>query len=177
MEVDATALDYVVENATYGLLEPVTTPLGRRRVNFMPPPPPTQQPLHVEEMQDSLSFPPINEVGQLQVSNSKLKNQIATLAKQYHQWKLAYIITVDKSRQMASAYKKIDNEYLANNTRRDFGLTSWTHMDELFLWTPDDTPMKEINKGLSIIDWGKLGWITSMQYPLITSEVIQTPHP
>jgi hypothetical protein len=59
---------------------------------------------------------------------------------------------------MASEYKKIDNEYLENNSRRDFGLTSWTHTDELFPWTSDETPMKEINKGLSIIDWGKLGW-------------------
>jgi hypothetical protein len=71
MEVDVVALDHVVENATYGLVEPVTTPLGRRRENLMPPPPPTQQPLHVEEMQDSLSFPPIDEVGQLQASNSE----------------------------------------------------------------------------------------------------------
>jgi hypothetical protein len=30
MEVDVAALDHVVENATYGLLEPVTSPLGRR---------------------------------------------------------------------------------------------------------------------------------------------------
>jgi hypothetical protein len=51
----------------------------------MPPPPPTQQPLHIEEMQDSLSFPPVNEVGQLQALNSKLKNQIAALGEQYYQ--------------------------------------------------------------------------------------------
>jgi hypothetical protein len=59
---------------------------------------------------------------------------------------------------MASEYKKIDNEYLENNSRRDFGLTSWAHTDELFPWTPNETPTKEINKGLSIINWGKLGW-------------------
>jgi hypothetical protein len=59
MEVDAAALDHVVENTTYRLLEPVTTPLGRRRANLMPPPPPTQQPLNIEETEDSLSFPPI----------------------------------------------------------------------------------------------------------------------
>jgi hypothetical protein len=50
MEVDVVALNHVVENATYGLVEPVTTPLGRRRANLMPPPPPTQQPLNLEEM-------------------------------------------------------------------------------------------------------------------------------
>jgi hypothetical protein len=49
MEVDVVALDHVVENATYGLVDPVTTPLCRRRENLMPPPPPTQQPLHIEE--------------------------------------------------------------------------------------------------------------------------------
>jgi hypothetical protein len=142
MEVDVVALNHVVENATYGLVEPVTTPLGRRRPSLMPPPPPTQQPLHVEETQDSLSFPPVDEVGQLQASNSELKNRIATLGEQYYQWKLACILTVDKNRQMASEYKKIDNEYLENNSRRDFGLTSWAHTDELFPWTPDETPMK-----------------------------------
>jgi hypothetical protein len=59
---------------------------------------------------------------------------------------------------MASEYKKIDNEYLENNSRRDFGLTSWAHADELFPWNPDETPMKEINNELNIIDWEKLGW-------------------
>ena len=57
---------------------------------------------------------------------------------------------------MASEYKKIDNKYLENNQRRDIGLTSWTHMDELFPWA--ETPMKKINNELSIIDWKKLGW-------------------
>jgi hypothetical protein len=59
---------------------------------------------------------------------------------------------------MASEYKKIDNEYLENNSRRDFGLTSWVHTDELFPWNPDETSMKEINNELNIIDWKKLGW-------------------
>jgi hypothetical protein len=135
MEVDVVALDHVVENATYILVEPVTTPLGRRRANVMPPPLPTQQPLHIEETQDSLLFPLVDEVGQLQASNSELKNRIAALREQYYQWKFAYILTVDKNRQMASEYKKIDNEYLENNSRRDFGLTSWAHTDELFPWT------------------------------------------
>jgi hypothetical protein len=49
MEVDATALDHVIENATYGLLDLVTLLLGRRRENLMLPPPPTQQPLNIEE--------------------------------------------------------------------------------------------------------------------------------
>jgi hypothetical protein len=70
MEVDAVTLNNIIENATYGLVEPVTMPLGRRRANLMPPPPPIQQPLEIEETQDSLLFPPVNEVGQLQASNS-----------------------------------------------------------------------------------------------------------
>jgi hypothetical protein len=44
---------------------------------------------------------------------------------------------------------------LENNARRDFGLTSWVHMDELFSW--EETPMKKINNELSIINWEKLG--------------------
>jgi hypothetical protein len=57
---------------------------------------------------------------------------------------------------MALEYKKIENEYLKNNARRDFGLTLWAHTNELFLW--ENTPTKKINNELSIIDWGKLGW-------------------
>jgi hypothetical protein len=72
MEVDVVALNHIVKNATYGLVEPITTPLGRRRRSLMPPPPPTQLPLHVEETKDSLSFSPVDEVGQLQASNSEL---------------------------------------------------------------------------------------------------------
>ena len=49
MEVDVVALNYVVKNVTYRLVEPVTTPLGCRRANLMPPLLPTQQLLHIEE--------------------------------------------------------------------------------------------------------------------------------
>jgi hypothetical protein len=57
---------------------------------------------------------------------------------------------------MVSKYRKIDNKYLENNSRRDFGLTSWVHKDELFPW--EETPMKNINNELNIINWEKLGW-------------------
>ena len=70
MKVDATALNYVVENAIYKLVEPVTTPLGQRQASLMPPLLPTQQPLDTQGTQDSLSFLPINEIGQLRASNS-----------------------------------------------------------------------------------------------------------
>jgi hypothetical protein len=38
----------------------------------MPPPSPAQQPMDIQGTQDSLSFPPNNEVGQLRASISKL---------------------------------------------------------------------------------------------------------
>ena len=59
---------------------------------------------------------------------------------------------------MASEYMKIDNDYMKNNARREFGITSWAHTDELFPWNPDEIPMKEMDKGISIIDWEKVGW-------------------
>jgi hypothetical protein len=37
MEVDVVALDHVVENVTYGLVETETMPLGRRRASLIPP--------------------------------------------------------------------------------------------------------------------------------------------
>jgi hypothetical protein len=77
---------------------------------------------------------------------------------------------------MASEYKKID-EYLENNSKRDFGLTSWVHADELFPWSPFETPMKELNNELSIIDWEKLGW--DYEYSMSAHNLIGDPsiHP
>jgi hypothetical protein len=63
---------------------------------------------------------------------------------------------VDKNCQIPSEYRKFDNKYLKNNARRDFGLFSWAHTDELFPWI--NTPTKKINNELTIIDWEKLGW-------------------
>jgi hypothetical protein len=95
MEVDATALDHVIENMTYRLVEPVTTPLSQRRATLMPPPPPIQQTLDTQGTQYSLSFLPINEVGQLRASNSDLKERIGALVEQYYHWKLACIWSVE----------------------------------------------------------------------------------
>jgi hypothetical protein len=44
MEVDATALDHVIDGVTYGILEPVNTPIGRKTTSLMPPPSPTSPP-------------------------------------------------------------------------------------------------------------------------------------
>jgi hypothetical protein len=37
IEVDAATLDHIEENATYGVLEPVNTPLRQIRASLMPP--------------------------------------------------------------------------------------------------------------------------------------------
>jgi hypothetical protein len=50
---------------------------------------------------------------------------------------------------------KINKDYREHNMIRDFGLTSWAHMDELFPWT--DIPTKKVGN-LEIIDWAKCGW-------------------
>jgi hypothetical protein len=150
MEVDTAALDHVVENMTYGVLEPMNTPICQRRTSLMPLLVQHNNHWTHKGSKGSLSFPPIDEVGQLQASNSKLKDQIGALVERHYQWKLAYILTVDKNCQMAMEYRKIDSEFLENNTRRDFGLTSWALTNELFPW--DNTPAKKINNELSIID-------------------------
>jgi hypothetical protein len=69
---------------------------------------------------------------------------------------LACILSVDKNRQMDLEFKKIDIEYLENNVKREFGLTSWAHTDELFPWP--NIPMKKVNNALSIINWKNCGW-------------------
>ena len=62
-------------------------------------------------------------------------------------------MSVDRARQMALEYKKIDNEYLVNNAWRNFGLTSSANIDDLF---PSEMPMKE--SPIKCIDWAKLDW-------------------
>jgi hypothetical protein len=37
MEVDAAVLDHVIDGVTYGVLEPVNTPIGQRTASLMPP--------------------------------------------------------------------------------------------------------------------------------------------
>jgi hypothetical protein len=105
-------------------------PLGQRRASLMLPPSLTQQLPETQGTQDSLSFPSFDELGQLRASNLDLKSCLASLVEQYYRWKLACILSVDKNRQMALEFKKIDNEYLENNAKREFGLTSWAHTYE-----------------------------------------------
>jgi hypothetical protein len=123
MEVDATVFDHIVENVTYGLVEPKPRYLAEEELVPYPPNL-TQQQLETQRTQDFLSFPSIDEVEELRASNLDFNSRLASLVEQYYQWKLACILMVDKVRQMALEFKKIDNEYLENNTKREFGLTS-----------------------------------------------------
>jgi hypothetical protein len=132
------------------VLEPVNTPIGQRTASLKPPFSPIQQPMDTQGTQDSLSFPPTDEIGLLRALISKLQGRIASLVEQYYQWKLANIMTIDKDYQMAMEYKRISNEYMKNNARTNFGLTSWAHTDDLYPWKV--TPTKKINNELSIRD-------------------------
>jgi hypothetical protein len=157
--VDDTNLDNLVDNITSCLLESTPRPrrdrIARRPYVFLPSVNVTVQPfVDPIGIEDSLSFPspnPSMEMVQLRTANEILQKRIASLSEQYYQWKVACILNVDRARQMAMEFKKIDSEYTSLNTRRDFGLTSWAHIDEMF---PSELPMRD---GRSI-DWARLGW-------------------
>ena len=57
-------------------------------------------------------------------ANDALRLRVSALSETYYQWKVATIMSVDRGRQMAMEFKRIDNEYLQHNVQRDFGLTS-----------------------------------------------------
>jgi hypothetical protein len=80
------------------------------------------------------------------------RRHLSEMSDQYYQWKVACIFTVDKNRQMVMEMDKINKENRQHNMTREFGLTSWTHTDELFPWT--DIPTKKVGN-LHIIDWAK----------------------
>jgi len=158
MEVDDVELNRVIELETARVLEDISTPAKRRRLPvFLPPMGPQAQPyvdIDGPLSQDSLSFGTsanVAEVNALRAANDELRLRISTLSKQYYQWKVATILTVDRGAQMAKEFQKIDNNYIENNTRRDFGLTSWAHSDEMY---PSDLPTLPENS--DAIDWAKL---------------------
>ena len=160
MEVDDTYINNVVDVATAGVLEDISTPAKRQRVApFLPPMGPLARPyvdIDGPLSEDSLSFPtnaPTEEVTALRKANDELRLRNAALSETYYQWKVATILSVDRGRQMALEFKKIDNEYLQHNVRRDFGLTSWASSDDLF---PSDLPMQSGDS--SLVDWAKLGF-------------------
>jgi hypothetical protein len=119
--------------------------------------------------EDSLSFGelPTNVVAAIPVdqstqltdalaNNLRLKNQLHALMEQYYQWKMACIFSVDRTRQMVEEFKKIDNNYGANNQERVFGLTSWALVDDLF--NMDEMTTINIGGGPTSIDWSKHAW-------------------
>jgi hypothetical protein len=56
---------------------------------------------------------------------------------------------------MAIKMEKINKEFMQYNVMKDFGLTSWAHINELFPWT--NIPTKKV-KILETIDWAKCWW-------------------
>jgi hypothetical protein len=157
MEVDDDYINKVVDIATSGVLEDICTPAPRQRapVVLLPVGPEARSYVDIDGplSEDSLSFPTnaqTAEVDALKNANDELRLRLSVLSQQYYQWKVATILNVDRGRQMANEFKKIDNEYLQNNVRRDFGLTSWAHTDELY---PPDLPMQPNSE---LIDWAKL---------------------
>ena len=114
----------------------------------------------LHETQDSLSFPIVptpvesmNKLG-LQEENNMLRARLAQLAATYYHWKVACILSVDRSQQVAKELEKVSKNFVANAPKRENGLTSWALLDDMF---PSDMPMLE-NTEKSLIDWAQNGW-------------------
>jgi hypothetical protein len=56
---------------------------------------------------------------------------------------------MDQNPHMAIEMEKINKKYIQHNVMRDFELTSWAHIDELFPWT--NIPIKKV-KNLELIN-------------------------
>ena len=63
---------------------------------------------------------------------------------------------MDRNRQLALEFDRIDQQYKKKNTQRDWRLTSWISPDDMFPW--DDPPTTRITSGITILDWKELGW-------------------
>ena len=158
MLVDESYINNTIDVATSGVLENISTPAKRRRVGVVLPPlgPHARPYVDIDGplSQDSLSFPTTaqtEEVETLRRANDELRLLVSKFAKTHYEWKVATILNVDRSRQMAIEFKKIDEDYLTHNKRRNFGLTSWANAEDMF---PSNMPMQETNS--SLIDWAKL---------------------
>ena len=163
-ELDEAQIMDVVNDVTSAIVEDVNevelpTRVQRKPVHL---PPPVNVTMYVDNpivatqgTQDSLAFPsppPALELAALHRANKLLRTRLGQLSESYYQWKVACVLTVDRSKQIVAEYKKIDNEYLTHNQRRDFGLTSWELIDNHF---PDEM-VKLPNSNL--IDWSKYDW-------------------
>ena len=99
-----------------------------------------QAPTHVEEM---LKLQEENaklkeDLQTLQSNQAKLDKEFKSLTGLHYQLKLACLWTMDRSRQLALEFDRIDQQYKKKNTQRDWGLTSWISPDNMFPW--DDPP-------------------------------------
>ena len=88
----------------------------------------------------------IEEMVKLQENNAKLKQEFQTLQSNHdklikefksltglhYQLKLACLWTVDRNRQLALEFERIDQQYKKKNTQYDWGLTSWISLDDMF---------------------------------------------
>lgn len=166
-------IDNVINTATVGVLEEVNTPVTRTLRRTFPPLDSERPILSTQETQDSLSFPTSSEMNDVGLSNmateallnetrdlkskyDDMKERLRLCLEQYHQWKLACVWTVDRSRQMAMELQRILNTYSQDNERRDFGLTSWAAPDELF--PVDKLRTKVVAGNQTVIDWVNNGW-------------------
>ena len=89
----------------------------------------------------------IEEMVKLQEDNAKLKQELQTLQSNHdkldeefkssiglhYQLKLTCLWTVDRNRQLALEFDRIDQQYKKKNTHRDWRLTSWISPDNMFL--------------------------------------------
>ena len=63
---------------------------------------------------------------------------------------------MDRNRQLALKFERIDQQYKKKNTQRDWGLTSWISPDDMFPW--DDPSTTRTMSSHTILDWRQLGW-------------------
>ena len=96
------------------------------------------------------------ELQTLQTNHDKLDEEFKSLTGLHYQLKFACLWTVDRNRQLALEFERIDQHYKKKNTQRDWGLTSWISPDDMFPW--DDPPTTKTTSGHTILDWRQLGW-------------------
>ena len=113
---------------------------------------------HVEEMvklqEENAKLK--QELQTLQSNHDKLDDEFKSLTGLHYQLKFACLWTVDRNRQLALEFDRIDQQYKNKNTQRDWGLMSWISPDNMFPW--DDPPTTRTTSGITILDWKELGW-------------------
>ena len=114
------------------------------------------------------------ELQTLQSNHDKLNDEFKSLTGLHYQLKLACLWTVDRNRQLALKFDRIDQQYKKKNTQRDWGLTSWISSDDMFPW--DDPPTTRTTIGITILDWKELGWDFEMQQVAIISPILCKLH-